>query len=89
MGDAKDHPTFFYRLDQSLGLFAGVDHRLVHNHVETRLNKGHGRFKVGVVGGDDGDKVNPFSFGQSAFLFQHLLPGAVIPFRRQEQVFAR
>ena len=86
VGHPKNDAVFFDRLDQGLGLFAGMDHRFIQHHIEAGLDKSQGRFKMNVVGGDDVHKIDPVTLRQDPLFFQHLLPGAIVAVIGDQQI---
>ena len=73
--------------DEAARLFV-LFRRLVAKDVETVFQRHPGRWKVHMVGRDDGDEIHPRRFGQPGLALDHLLERAVATVGGQEKVRA-
>ncbi len=77
MGDRINSAVLSGPRDQIAGLRSIVRHRLVANHVQTRVERGNGEWIVGVVGRHDSDGVG--AVGALLFTFEQLSQRGVAP----------
>ena len=78
VGHAEHAAAALDGAQQVLGLFAGVDQRLVAHDVDARLGEGLGHRMVQVVGRDDGDEVDALVDASREFVVEQRLPVGVV-----------